>query len=452
MKTNVLNRPKTHEGARAVRIGAEQELRRTIMACLLWEGSFYEGGVDVADRITALVPQVDPEKVAQIASEARNKMKLRHAPLWLAVQMCRHKSHRSQVGKVLADVIQRADETAEFLSLYWKDGKCKLAAQVKRGLAKAFVKFDAYQLGKYNRDGAVKLRDVLFLCHPKPKDDAQQETWNKLTNGTLESPDTWEVALSGGADKKATWERLIAENKLGALALLRNLRNMDQAGVSEATVRNALTTCKTDRVLPFRFIAAAKHAPRFEDALEVCMYRCLAQAEKLTGKTVLILDVSGSMGGRLSDKSEMDRLDAAAGLAILARELCEHPVIYATAGNDCERIHATELLPPRRGFALRDTFRKAARQLGGGGIFLRQVMDFTRDKEKSADRVIVFTDEQDCDQKLNPATAPRWGKANYLVNVANYKNGIGYQDWVHIDGFSETVLDYIRCAEWQQAG
>ena len=72
----------------------------------------------------------------------------------------------------------------------------------------------------------MKLRDVLFLCHAKPKDEAQDATWKQLIGGTLPTPDTWEVALSSGADKKATWERLIAEKKLGALALLRNLRKI----------------------------------------------------------------------------------------------------------------------------------------------------------------------------------------------------------------------------------
>jgi hypothetical protein len=85
--------------------------------------------------------------------------------------------------------------------------------------------------------------------------------------------------------------------------------------------------------------------------------------------------------------------------------------------------------------------------LGGGGIFLVQCLDYIKKREKTADRIIVFTDEQDCDQKLNPASADAFGKRNYLVNVAAYRNGIGYEKFVHIDGFSETVLGYIRESE-----
>src|SRR5690606_23450596 len=123
---------------------------------------------------------------------------------------------------------------AEFVALYWRDGKRPLSAQMKKGLARAFCKFDAYQLAKYDRPGPVRLRDVLFLVHAKPAAATQADTWKKLAAKALDSPDTWEVALSAGADKRDTFERLLKEKKLGYLALLRNLRNMDQAGVDEA--------------------------------------------------------------------------------------------------------------------------------------------------------------------------------------------------------------------------
>ena len=102
------------------------------------------------------------------------------------------------------------------------------------------TKFDAYQLAKYDRDGPVRIRDVLFLVHAKPKDAAQEKVWKELVDGTLAAPDTWEVALSAGKDKRETFERLIAENKLGGLALLRNLRLMQNAGVPRATIAAAI--------------------------------------------------------------------------------------------------------------------------------------------------------------------------------------------------------------------
>jgi hypothetical protein len=241
---------RTHEGAPARHISVEQQLTRSVLACMLWEGQFYEDSVAIAGRIHELVAKVPAEKVAALAVEAREKMKLRHAPLLLVREMARLASHRHLVAETLYQVIQRADELSEFVALYWSEGKQPLSAQVKKGLAAAFTKFDEYALAKYNRATPVKLRDVLFLAHAKPVDDTQAELWKRLVEGHLATPDTWEVALSAGADKRQAWERLLAENKLGSLALLRNLRNMAEAKVSEQAIREGLAKMKTERVLP----------------------------------------------------------------------------------------------------------------------------------------------------------------------------------------------------------
>lgn len=231
----------THEGGRAKQINAELQLRRSVMACLLWENSFYESGVDIAQRIIDLIPSVKPEACARIAMEAREDMKLRHVPLLIARAMASLPLHKGKVATVLESIIQRPDEITEFLAIYWKDGRCPVSAQVKKGLAAAFQKFDAYQLAKYNRDGAaVKLRDALFLCHAVAKNDQQAADWKKLIAGELQPPDTWEVALSSGADKRETWMRLMREDRLGALALLRNLRGMLDAKV-DISVKPAIT-------------------------------------------------------------------------------------------------------------------------------------------------------------------------------------------------------------------
>lgn len=424
----------THQGAVAQHINPELQLRRSVMATMLWEDSFYEDGQSIADRIAGLVAKVHPQAVADIAIEAREQMKLRHVPLLLVRQMAKLPSHRALVGSTLARVIQRPDELAEFLAIYWKDGKCPLSNQVKLGLAAAFQKFDEYALAKYNKDGAIKLRDVLFLCHAKPKDDAQAALWKKLVDNTLTTPDTWEVALSAGgkdADKKAIWERLLSEGKLGALALLRNLRNMTEAKVPEKAVREAITAMKTERVLPFRFIAAARHAPQLEAELETAMFKCLKDVEKLPGKTLLLIDVSGSMGAAVSSKSDLTRLDAACGLAMLIREICEYAAIVTFSDQ-------IAVVAPRRGFALRDAILASQPR---GNTYLGQAVASINHNE--CDRIIVITDEQSADKVPNPEK----GKKGYVINVASEKNGIGYGAWTHIDGWSESVVDYIKKLE-----
>jgi len=432
------NRPQTHEGAPARVITNEQALRRSVLSCMLWEGEFYEDGVQIAGRIQELVPRVEAERVAALAVDAREKMKLRHAPLLLVREMARHVTHRGLVAETLSRVIQRADELSEFVAIYWAGGRQPLSAQVKKGLAAAFGKFDEYALAKYDRASAVRLRDVLFLSHARPVDEAQAALWKRLAGNELATPDTWEVALSdagretgreGGADKRAVWERLLSERKLGALALLRNLRNLHAAGVSEELVLASLAALKTDRVLPFRFLAAARHAPQWEAALEAAMYRALeGRTARLAGHTVLLVDVSGSMASPISHRSEMQRADAAYGLAILLREIAEKVTIY-TFSDNAKRV------PARRGMALRDALDR--NQPHGGtflGASLKQVESEVRE---GYDRLIVITDEQSHDQVPGPRAK------GYAINVASARNGVGYGPWTHIDGWSEAVVDYI---------
>ncbi len=179
MKLNVKPQPiRTHEGGIAVRTNAENQLRRSVMACMLWESEFYESGQSIAERIVELVAQVDATACMNIAVEARTDMKLRHAPLLIARAMCRLPDHKQLVAHTLEQIIQRPDELTEFLAIYWatNDGKRTLPAQVKKGLAAAFNKFNEYGFAKYNRDGAVKLRDSLFLCHAKPADTEARYT------------------------------------------------------------------------------------------------------------------------------------------------------------------------------------------------------------------------------------------------------------------------------------
>jgi len=429
---------RTHEGAVAQRVSAKLELRRTVLTCLLWEDAFYEKGSDIALRIAELVRKNKAEDVAKLAREARTAMQLRHVPLFLTRELARRKGTGPLVAATLEEIIQRADEPGEFLAMYWKDRKQPLSAGVKRGLARAFSKFDAYQLAKYDRDGAVKLRDVLFLCHAKPKDEAQAKAWKKLVAGELESPDTWEVSLSAGKDKRATFERLLSEGKLGGMAALRNLRLMLAAGVAPKLIRERLSQ-GVARALPFRFVTAARQAPKLEDAIEEAMLKGIAGLAKLKGSTGLVVDVSGSMDYKLAKNGEATRMDAAAGLAILLREKTEEFAI-ATFSDKCVE------LPARRGFALRDAIVKSQEH---GGTYLKRALGELSEKQdwKNLERLIVVTDEQSHDGIL-----PAWTKRAYVVNVAPYKHGISYGNgWMHVDGWSERILDYIAAMEDEPA-
>ena len=436
VRLNKIVRAFTREGARAIRFTPEMELKRALMNCLLWEDQFYEDGVAIADRIRALVPKVAPAKVAQLAIEAREVMKLRHAPLLVIREMARNEKHRALVADTLAQVIQRPDEMTELLAIYWADAlgpmqqrkRQPVSAQVKKGLARALTKFDAYQLAKWDRDGAVRIRDVLFLVHAKPRDADQAKVWKQLVDGELASPDTWEVSLSAGKNKRETFERLIAERKLGGLALLRNLRLMQNAQVPRQTIAGAIEAMRTDRILPYRFITAARYAPDFEPELEAAMLKSIKDHVRLPGRTRLLIDVSGSMFAMLSAQSEMTRAEAACGLAILAREICDEVEIF-TFSNEVVKV------PPRRGFALRDAIINS--QPHGGTYLGKAVTEIDR----KGDRLIVFTDEQSHDQVPEPKAR------GTMVNVASYQHGVGHGAWTRVNGFSEAVVAWIGASE-----
>jgi len=434
MRLNILRRStrKTHEGAVASIISPLQELRRSCLSSLLWEDTFYESGTDHAKRIAALIAQCTPADVAALAIEARSRMHLRHLPLFLVRELARQPGNGTIVADTLAQIIQRPDELCEYLAIYWGGAttmtprQSPLSAGSKRGLARAFAKFGPYALAKYDRDDGAKLRDVLRLTHAKPKDAEQGALWKKVVARELETPDTWEVALSAGADKRDTFERLLREEKLGALATLRNLRNMIAANVDPALVTARLAG-RLERVLPFRFLAAARHAPMFAADLDAAMLRSIADEPRLAGVTAVVVDVSGSMDVALSKKSEMARVDAAAGLAVLVREIGESVRVFSFSE------HLVEV-PAYRGIALSQAITQS--QPHAGTYLGKAVESIARDVP--CDRIVVITDEQSHDRVPAPAAK------GYIINVGTYENGVGYGDWTHINGWSERVVDFIR--------
>lgn len=432
MKTNVRTPAiRTHEGGVAKHIPVKQQLRRSVLSCLLWEREFYEDGQTIADRIDALVAESKPEDVAALAVEARSQFHLRHAPLYI---LCAMAKHHGTTRAAVASTIQRVDEIPELLAMWWKDGKKPLPCQMRKGLADAFRKFSPYQFQKYaGRDGAVKLRDAMFLVHPTPKDAEQAVVFKGIADKTLQPADTWEVALSGGADKKATFERLISEGQLGYLALLRNLRGMVEAGVDTSMIRIAIRTrAGAHRVLPFRYVAAARACPIMEPDIDAALTAAIGEMPTLHGRTLVLVDVSGSMDYPLSVKSDICRIDAAAALGSIVTS--EELRVFSFSNRLVE-------VPPRRGMAGVDVIVNSQPHASTN---LGAAVDALNSMEH--DRLIVITDEQSGDRVPDPVA-----KRAYMINVASNQNGVGYGKWTHIDGFSEGVLRFIHEVEADDA-
>lgn len=469
MKTNTRSTfsATTHEGLSVPRVGPLAELRRTASACLLFEDTFYESGEDIAARIHGLVQRAPLPDVLRLAQDLRHRNGLRHAPLWMLNASLYHpQRHEGQNGDLLATVIanvtgSRADLLGELLAMYWKDGKRPLAKVLRKGLARALVGLSSYAIQKYAARGPIRLRDVLFLTHAKPRDAVQAEWFKMLADDTLPAAETWEVALSGGANKRATFESMLSEGKLGALAVLRNLRNMHEAGVSSADIRvgllNATEKAKFG-VLPFQYIAAARAVPSLEEDIERSMLMGVrrfmqdnvtedtiqSNTNLLSGHTLLMVDVSGSMRDGLSSKSTLNRADAAAAMAILLREVCEEVTVldYNTVVRE---------VPARRGFALRDAFRSPSGGTYTGQATKAGIVEVARRLGRAPERVIVITDEQ-ASHVSGPLPAITAATKGYVMNVAPYQNGIAWGNWTTISGFSENLVKFIMDIEAETPG
>lgn len=428
----------THEGGPITEITNEQALRRSVASCLLWEDTFYEDGMSVSDRIMQLALECEPEIVSALAVEARDRMKLRHVPLWLCVALLKSASGTSIPRNTIAASVRRADEISELLVLYWAAHKRaarstephRLPHQLKKGLQQAFLKFDNYQLDKYRGAGnPVSLRDVMFLVHPRPG-RATEEGFAKLAAGEpIGAADTWEKRLSGGGDKKASFEDLLREDKLGYMALLRNLRNMVESKVDKDLVRKAILARKgASNVLPFRYVSAAKYAPEFKAELGQAMVKSLDDLPALPGKTVWLVDVSASMLLPLSVRSEIDRMMSAATLAAMG-----------ATGDNRVFTFSNKLVEVKgkSGFDLIEAIPQS--QYNGGTALGAAVAGLN--KAVNYDRIVVLTDEQSHDRVEQPKGM------GYMINVATNDRSVAHGEWTSISGFSENVLRYIAEAE-----
>lgn len=436
---------KTYEGAAAQRSTPLQTLQRVLNAHLLWEDTFYIDGKSSAEVLKLAVR--DAVKYDDLATqatimEARTEMNIRHASLLAAIEFakcCDCKEAPEMRANMIFGVIQRADELAEVLAM--SGGKAKPRA-VKRGVQCAFSKFDEYQFAKYKGGGrSVTLRDAVFLSHPDPK---RVPLVQKIVDQTLEVPNTWEARLSSGEDKKAVFEDLLETNKLGAMALLRNLRNMDAAGVSTELMEQAFDRANWSRVLPFRFLSAAKYAPHRARLLDAAFRKAVEGSTFLPGRTAVLVDTSASMDSTISNKSTVRRVEAGAAIAAAINGDTVH--LYEWADR-------TKPVANFCGLSAALSIRSGA---VGHGTHPGQAIEFARKQGHGYERYIIVSDMQFADSSAavsrysySPKTPSlQKGEIGYSINVAAYENaGILHGDWTHINGFSAAVLKYIAAAE-----
>ena len=436
------------------------QLRRLVLANLLWEDIAYADGKSISDEIARLIPLCDAMDVANLTIESRTMQKLRHTPLFLAVQMCKYDETRAYVKYVLPKIITRADMLTDFLALYWAENGdgAAICNAAKKGLAEAFHNFNEYKFAKYDREAPVRLRDVMFMVHPKPENALEKELFNKIAERKLETPETWEVLLTNAhtnEEKCAVWTKLIKEGKLGGKAMLMNIRNMQKVSVPRPIIVEGLSKINSAMLLPLDFLKAKLTSDGLDKEIEDVMLRSYEKLPKLPGKTLFIVDASGSMDASVSFKSCFTRLHQAEAMCMLAVNQCEDCEVVCTAGSDSQLKEAHEWIKyPSKGFNLFDQIKSVRNKIGWGGIFTYQCLEALReelgDKINEYDRIIIFSDSQDIDVASGKKVLPRpFGKHNYICDISCHTHGINYDGiWTaEISGWSEHFLTYIAAYE-----
>ncbi|KAA6437041.1 TROVE domain-containing protein [Dyadobacter flavalbus] len=431
---------RNHEGAKAFVMNPEMQLYTAVVTWSL-NDTFYEKNDERLHRVRALIASCDPLFVARLAVYARHKMYMRSAPLVLLTELARIHSGDNLIARTTEKVIARADEITELLACYQllneRTGLKKLnrfSKQLQKGLSAAFNRFDEYQFSKYNRNGDVKLRDALFLVHPKAKDEMQQMLFDKIAGNKLETAYTWETELSALGQNhfenetsraeafKHKWEELIDSNKVGYMAMLRNLRNILQAGVSYGHLQKVCEIISSAekvakaKQFPFRYLAAYRElqaemqvtAPHFSDkiknllfgntgytgdlleALEKAAARSAASMAGFDQHTRVLLacDVSGSMQMPVSPKSKIQLFDIGLMLAMLLRSRSKN-VVVGMFGDKWKTI----TVPKNSILANVQEFYKRTGEVGYATNGYLVIKDLLK-RKIIMDKVMLFTDCQ----------------------------------------------------------
>jgi hypothetical protein len=458
----------TAEGAPGFAREPKLELFLLAVSNMVGEQTFYESAGDRDVRFRELVAKVavaDPEWFARFVPWLRLGANLRSASVVAALEGAKAQVAAAIPGSraVVDAALQRADEPGEALAYWLSVHGRALPKPVKRGIADAAVRlYHERSLLKYDSDGrALRFADVLELTHPSPRDAAQGELFQHALDrrhqrgnpvpealrvlrareelmalpveqrAAVLDPQalaaagmTWE-ALAGwrqGPLDAAAWYAMIPS--MGYLALLRNLRNFDQAGVSDevaAVVAAKLSDpdeVDRSRVLPMRFLSAYNAAPslRWAYPLEKALQFALGNVPRLGGRTLILIDTSGSMDSPFSRDGSLRCWDAATmfGLAVAARAADATVVSFS---ND------TKLFDLRPG----ESVLKAVQRFKEGGWFFgggTETEHAVRKHHAGHDRVLILTDEQaHWHGSADVAAAVPAKVPVYTWNLAGYRLG-----------------------------
>lgn len=409
-----------YAGGQAHSLSNKEELVSILLTSFVAD-QYYRSAGDVINKLIDLIETGDKLFAAKAAIYARNEFGMRSVSHVVAGEIARLVKGESWTSDFFNSVVRRPDDMLEIMSYFAdryatkkkvarKRGECDVIRSIpnslKRGLRNAFGKFDSYQLAKYrgeNKD--ISMIDLVRLLHPAAT-ERNGEALAMLVNGNLKSNDTWETMLTQAgqqaenedhlAELKATaWETLIKERKLGYFALLRNIRNIIQQAphlvheaskmlVDEKLIHKSL-------VLPFRFFQAYREVENMasKDMLSAISNALLISCDNLPrfdGKTLVVLDDSGSMvGTRLGgSRSTMDPATAGALMSALLMKV-NPSADFMMFNTRARYVHID------RDANIMKQVEDIVYQFESAGTDLKCIF---KTAKKSYDRVVIFSDMQ----------------------------------------------------------
>ena len=475
-KFNFKNTNKTvnRDSFPAYKMQDKEQLVTAVLTTMFGEPKFYGSTDNDIFVLATVICGKDPAFVAKLACYARNVANMRSVSHVLACIIA-HEAHE-YTRAVIRNIIVRPDDITEIMACYKQMYGKPFPNALKREIAEQIQRFDEYALAKYNSRGmSMKLRDVLRITHPTPKNEKTEALFRKVLDDTLETPYTWETELSEKGNTKEVWDELISSGKVGYMALLRNLRNIVKCGADIAPVLKVLSDperVKKSRQLPFRFFSAYRMleqenlmTPEIHRALENALTVSVENLDTVPGRTLIAVDVSGSMGSCISRKSTVMCSEIAGLLGAMSSRICEDAAVCyfdCPGGWSCLRGDKGYIVEH---YGKYDSILEICRKhiFSGGGTQMDLPMKFALEEDKSAsikpfDRVIYFSD--------NVCNSSSYGIKTVQSMVDKYRKKYNPDFWVHgvdlqgygtqqfcgknfnlIAGWSDKVLEFILLAE-----
>ncbi|MBW6409057.1 TROVE domain-containing protein [Clostridium weizhouense] len=338
LKFNIFkNTTKNNEGHVAFKMELKEKLITEVLTSFFNEGKYYgDNSLEIVNDLRKVI-KIDPKFVANLAIYARKEVHLRSISHVIVSELANDVQGKKYVRRVLNGIVERVDDMSEVLIYYLNVYGKPIPNSLKKGISDCFLRFDEFSLAKYNGAKEIKLKDIVNLVHPKPATDKQSHMFKRLFEDNLETPFTWETMLSSEGNNKHTWEKLIDSNKLGYMAILRNLRNIIKAGPENINkvyeVLENDNRVKKSKQLPFRYYSAFNvlsneglGTSKIYDVLENAIRHSTKNIERLSGKTFISTDVSGSMSSRVSAKSDMTCAEIGTVLMAIANNICDEAI------------------------------------------------------------------------------------------------------------------------------